>query len=127
MASSFDISASGLSAQRQRLDAIANNLANAETTRTPAGGPYKRLQTVLSAAPNGEGVTAKLAEDPTPGQLVYEPGHPDANADGYVLKPNVNPITEMVDLMSATRLYEANVTTLTADKAMIKSALDIDR
>jgi flagellar basal-body rod protein FlgC len=127
MTSSFDISASGLSAQRQRLDAIANNLANAETTRTAGGGPYKRLQAVLQAEPDGAGVKATIMEDARPGTLTYEPGHPDANADGYVMKPNVNPIEEMVELISATRLYEANVTTLSANKAMIKSALDIDR
>ena len=125
---SIDISASGLTAQRRRLDAIASNLANAETTRTQAGGPYKRLQTVFQAEQDQGGVTVvDVVEDTKPSPLVYQPGHPDADAQGYVQMPNVSTVEEMVDLVSATRSYEANVTALNASKAMTRKALEIGR
>lgn len=126
--SGMDISSSGLSAQRKRLDMIANNIANAETTRTPEGGPYKRMQAVFSENTEEGGVQVKeLIEDKTPPRKVYDPGHPDADAQGFVEMPNVNVLEEMVDLISATRAYEANVTALNADKGMIRKSLEIGR
>ena len=134
--SSFDISASGISAQRTRMDVIANNVANAESTHTPEGGPYRRQVVTFRAVyedamgnrpvPGGvkvEGVT----EDPTDYRMVYDPGHPDADASGYVKMPNVNVVEEMVDMISATRAYEANVTALNATKSMIATAIEIGK
>jgi flagellar basal-body rod protein FlgC len=169
------ISASGLTAQRERMEVIATNLANAEVTRTADGGPYRRqvarleaataesapyggvgqpaLNGTLSApqAPFGtapfsvggdaarsievpvlptddgrHGVRiAEITTDPRDGKLVYEPGHPDADANGYVRYPNVDPTQEMVDLLDARRLYEANLTVLQSAKQMLRQALDI--
>ena len=132
--SAFEISAMGLAAQRERLDAVAENIANVNTTRTPSGGPYRRkevvFQTVLAGqGPFGEGpqgvTVAKVTNDPSPLKRVYEPGNPDADAKGYVSEPNVNVVEEMVDLISATRSYEANVTALNATKSMLMKALEI--
>jgi flagellar basal-body rod protein FlgC len=138
----FAIAASALRAERMRLDVIASNLANANTTRTEAGGPYRRRHVIFEAgaigsdfgetiaalgaddARRGVDVTA-IVEDPTPPRLVFDPGHPDANAEGYVAYPNVNPVLEMVDLMAATRAYEANVQVVNATKRMSESALSI--
>lgn len=134
----FAISASGLAAQRARLDLIAENLANAESTRAPGGGPYRRRVAILAPEPAAFG---RLLLDPAaprgvrlagvatlPGaRLVWNPAHPDARADGYVALPNVNPITELVDLIQAARAYEANVTALQAAKAMALRALDLAR
>lgn len=134
--SSFDISASGIFAQRTRMDIIANNIANAESTRTDDGGPYRRQNVSFKAAYKEalggskrlSGVTvAGVTEDPTDFKSVYDPGHPDADANGYVHMPNVNVVEEMVDMVSATRAYEANVTALNAAKSMINSAIDIGR
>jgi flagellar basal-body rod protein FlgC len=126
--SSFDISASGLAAQRFRLDTIANNLANAETTRTPDGGPYRRQQVIFEANPEEGGVQlAQSLPDNRPLKSIYRPGDPDADARGYVQMPNVNPVEEMVDLVSATRSYEANATALNASKEMVKKALELGR
>lgn len=121
------IAASGLTAQRLRMDTIAMNVANAETTRTDAGGPYRRRVVEMEAgdAPGSGARVAGIAEDPTEGPLVYEPGHPDANADGYVRYPNVRVTDEMVDLMDARRLFEANATVFQAAKAMLRRAIDI--
>lgn len=129
--SSIDVSASGLTAQRRRLDAIANNLANAETTRTARGGPYRRQEVVFTTNdignnPAGVEVT-ELIEDPRAGKLIYRPGHPDANAQGFVNMPNVNVMEEMVDMVSATRSYEANIQAVDAAKDMVKKALEIAR
>jgi flagellar basal-body rod protein FlgC len=146
----IDISASGLSAERLRMDVTAENLANAQTTRGPNGGPYQRREVVLqTASPNGfatqlaratggmpgtgsgqpiGGVkVAAIAGDPTPPRQVYDPGHPDANAQGYVLMPNVNPVTEMVDLIASSRSYEANVTALQTAKSMFSKTFDLLR
>lgn len=134
----LQISASGLAAQRARLDVIAENLANVESTRGPGGGPYQRRVAILApeappfarlvgdlAAPRGVRVVGVAT---LPGRrLVWNPAHPDAGPDGYVALPNVNPITEMVDLLQATRAYEANVTALQAAKAMALRALDLAR
>lgn len=132
---SFDISASGLTAQRLRMDTIANNLANANTTRTERGGPYRREMPMFAAreaaGSDGDEMAGVrvlgIAEDTDPPRLVYDPGHPDANTDGYVQMPNVNVVTEMVDMISASRAYEANVTALNAAKAMAMKALEIGR
>jgi len=118
--------ASGLAAQHRRIDAIAQNIANAETTRTPDGGPYKRQVVALSPAPLGDGVrVAGIRQDAREGALVYDPGHPDADPSGYVRYPNVDVPAEMVDLMVARRTYEANVTVFQVAKAMLRRALDI--
>ena len=143
----IDSSASGLTAERLRMDVISNNIANANTTRTERGGAYHRRyvvfeprerepktfeQTLMKAVglsrQTGEGVRAvQIAEDDTPGPLVYDPGHPDANADGYVEKPNVNIVTEMVDMITAQRAYEANSTAINSAKAMFSKTLEIGR
>lgn len=134
--SSFDISASGIYAQRVRMDVISNNIANAETTRTAEGGPYRRQQVSFRAVyddavgnrviPSGVKVES-VVTDPTDYRMVHDPGHPDADANGYVRMPNVNMVEEMVDMISATRAYEANVTVLNASKAMIGSAIELGR
>jgi len=143
----IDASASGLTAERLRMDVISNNIANSNTTRTDRGGAYRRRyvvfeprerepktfeQTLMKAVglsrQTGEGVRAvQIAEDDTPGPLVYEPGHPDANADGYVERPNVNIVSEMVDMITAQRAYEANSTAINAAKAMASKALEIGK
>lgn len=141
---SMAISGSALTAERLRLDIIANNLANANTTRTPEGGPYRRQMAVFT--PRGEeaqfmfpgvepqgpfrgrGVrVAGVVQDPSAFKRVYEPGHPDADASGYVSLPNVNVVTEMVDMMAASRAYEANVAAITASRTMAEKALDLGR
>jgi flagellar basal-body rod protein FlgC len=157
--SAIDLSATGLMAQRNRMNAIAQNIANSETTRTPEGGPYKRQITVLSElgrsnefktlftgekmklmATQGDhlaptyhhrdqellkGVSAAQVQDQSPPRLVYNPDHPDANDEGYVEMPNVNIVTEMVDMIAASRAYEANVTVINAAKGMAQRALEI--
>lgn len=129
----MQISASGLTAERFRLDLISNNIANANTTRTEHGGPYRRKSAIFSEALDGarragQGVqVAAVSEDNTPARLVYEPEHPDANEEGYVAYPNVNVIQEMVDMITATRAYEANVTAMNASKSMFLKALEIGR
>lgn len=123
----FDISASGLVAQRFRLDAIASNLANAETTRTPDGGPYVRKQVIFEAGTDPGVQAVSAVPDNRPARSVHLPGHPDADAQGNVQMPNVNTVEEMVDLVAATRSYEANVTALNASKGMVKKALEIGR
>ena len=139
VAASLAISSSALQAQRLRMDVIAANLANAQSTRTPEGGPYKRRDVVLEALPGGSfddilgaeagGAVrvARVVEDDEPPRVVFDPGHPDADAHGYVAYPNVNPITEMVDLMTATRAYEANVAAVNATKRVLEAALSIGR
>lgn len=135
--SAMDLAASGLTAERSRMNVIASNLANARTTRGADGTPYKRLDPVFVAKPmKNQGFDEVLSHlrtvesggvraDQNPGQLVYEPGHPDANADGYVEYPNVNVVTEMVNLMTASRAYEAGVTSIESIKAMARSAIKI--
>ncbi|MFD1990926.1 flagellar basal body rod protein FlgC [Paenibacillus nicotianae] len=148
ISSSFDISASALTAQRLRMDVVSSNIANAETTRAQVVNgeavPYRRKEVVLStnkpsfadtldSAMNGSrsginGVKASaIQEDQEPFKLVYNPTHPDADKDGYVKMPNVDNLKEMVDMISASRSYEANVTALNASKAMITKALQIGK
>jgi flagellar basal-body rod protein FlgC len=147
MFDSLNVSATGLTAERLRMDVTAENLANAQTTRGADGQPYKRKEVVLGqagsggfgsqlavamggsssgSAPGGVEVQA-ITEDASPGKLVYDPGHPDANADGYVQMPNVDTVTEMVDLISSSRAYEANVTAMQSAKQMFSKTLDILR
>jgi flagellar basal-body rod protein FlgC len=134
----LQISASALAAQRARMTAITENLANANTTRTVQGGPYRRrvarlesetppFASLLVGRIEPRGVKVSFVSDLTPGRRTYLPGHPDADAEGYVLMPNVNPIQEMTDLMVATRAYEANVTAIQSVKAMAQKALEIGR
>jgi flagellar basal-body rod protein FlgC len=138
---SFAISASGLRAERMWLDTIANNLANINTTRTTRGGPYKRQVPVFLERLQAEkdvgssrfnlqkaGVEVNFIwEDQQSPRLVYDPTHPDANAQGYVAYPNINVVNEMVDLITASRAYEANLTILEAAKNMAQKALEIGR
>lgn len=127
----MEISASGLTAQRLRLDIIANNLANAETTRTNNGTPYKRKVPIFREMLDqftgvSKGVEViRIVEDNSPFRMVYDPSHPDANQEGYVLYPNVNPVIEMTDMISATRSYEANLALVNASKSMFLKSLEI--
>ncbi len=136
---SFDISFSGLSAQRQRLDVISQNLANIETTRTEEGGPYRRKMVVMSPgetnldfsdtldnALNGVKIDS-IVEDPTAFKQEFAPYHPDANEDGYVLKPNVDLFVENVNMLMAKRAFEANVAAVKSVREMTLKALEIGR
>ena len=141
----LEISASGLTAERLRMDVTAENLANAQTTRGANGQLYRRKEVVLQEAPGSFGATLSQAmgggpagstggvqvggvvEDQTPLKRVYDPGHPDADAQGYVSMPNVDTVTEMVDLISASRAYEANVTAMNAAKQMFAHTLELLR
>lgn len=159
----LEISASGLRAQRVRMNIIASNLANMNTTRTPEGGPYKRKEVVFWARPIGwagmfwprrwagmwgipsfmtflwpkipvpvdsvlsEAKVWSIVEDPRPSILKYDPYHPDADESGYVAYPNINPVEEMVNMISAQRAYDANVTAMNATKDMALRALEIGR
>jgi flagellar basal-body rod protein FlgC len=139
----MEISASALGAERVRAEVVTSNLANAESTRTPEGGPYKRREVVfaaqrpsfaLSLASAGAsardagstGVRVRDVVTDTASPLVkYEPSHPDANADGFVAYPNINPVNELADLMGASRAYEMNVSAITAAKQMIQQSIEI--
>jgi flagellar basal-body rod protein FlgC len=139
----LNISASALSAERQRSEVIAANMANAETTHTEGGGPFQRKEVVFSSASNASfhrafansvgraGRTAgtvrvsQVVDDKTPPVMRYEPGHPDADKDGYVAYPAINPVQEMVDLMGSTRAYQLNASAVTAAKQMIQQSIDI--
>ena len=137
------ISASGLDAQRLRLNVISSNLANVNSTRSPQGGPYRRQDVLFAAVPVQQNFAGMLqnqmdssmkmvqvlgtVEDPRPLKTVYDPSHPDANPDGFVNLPNINAFEEMVNLISATRSYEANITALSATKSMAAKALEIGR
>lgn len=142
--SSLDISASALTAERFRMDVISENMANSSTTRTENGGSYRRKLVVLQTQGEdqsrfrrifqnqlqqvGQGVqVAQVAEDPSDLTPVYDPTHPDANGDGYVMMPNVDPVKETVDMMAATRAYEANLTMFNAVKNMAVKALEMGR
>ena len=139
MMSEFDImniSATGMSAQRLRVEIVSTNIANAETTRTETGEPYRRKVPVfaeyLRKAKDGRIESAgvkvvRIVEDPSPFRLVYDPTHPDADENGYVRMPNVNIVREMVDLINAQRAYDANVAAFNVTKNMVNSALQIGR
>lgn len=157
---SIRISSTGLTAQRQRMNAISENLANANTTKTPEGGPYKRkmvrfrqaLQeavgsggasesrgrvaishpmhrsrstTPLSGTKTYAGVAVDIVRDPAPPEMIYEPNHPDADENGYVAMPRIDTIVEMVDLISATRAFEANISAIDAAKDIARKSLEI--
>ena len=148
MFDALNVSATGLTAERLRMDVTAENLANAQTTRGADDQPYRRKEVVLSEVQSG-GFGAQLAkavgagspsgsqpggvevagitQDQTPGKLVYDPGHPDADAKGYVRMPNVDTVAEMVDLISASRAYEANVTAMNSAKQMFSKTLELLR
>jgi flagellar basal-body rod protein FlgC len=137
----MDISASGLNAERVRMEIIAQNIANVETTKTDGQGPYRRKVAVFkemlqqqsgiiqaNSGFTGAGVAiANVVEDNAAPIKVYDPGHPDADKDGFVLKPNINLANEIVDTITASRAYEANVTVLNATKALATRALSIGR
>ena len=137
----MEVSASGLSAERTRMNVAASNLANASTTRGADGGPYKRRDVVVSAqAIDGQAAgdsrfagavrqvaVTQIAQDAAPPRMEYDPGHPDADPKGYVAYPNINPVEEMVDMITASRAYEAGVTTLSTAVSMAERALSIGR
>ncbi|MBR0597526.1 flagellar basal body rod protein FlgC [Sinanaerobacter chloroacetimidivorans] len=141
--SSLNISGSGLTAQKLRMDVISQNIANAEVTRTSSGTPYRRKMVVLnsindtesfrSALDKASGLNAggvqvqQIVEDTAAFVPVYNPTHPDANEEGYVMLPNVNKAQEMIDMLSTSRAYEANLTAFNATKAMVLKALEIGR
>lgn len=141
--SSLSVSASGMSAQRMRAEVLVENIANSETTRTPEGGPYRRKDVVFSSTPvespfqsllrsemNSTGTGVRVSEivtDTRDPERKYLPGHPDADKDGYVALPRMNPAEDMVDLMGASRGYQANVAAMGAVKDMIQRSLDIFR
>lgn len=142
MFGAIDASASGMTAERLRMDVISNNIANVNTTRTEEGGPYRRQvpifqsrsgqnsfsQILSQQMDTGSGVRVTgIVKDNSPTRRVYDPSHPDANKEGYVEMPNVNIVAEMVDMITATRAYEANVTSVNAAKNMAMKALEIGR
>ena len=141
--SAMNVSASALSAERTRMNLISSNLANANATRTPEGGPYKRKDAVFAATPVEERFAKALdgaanreirqvevqqvVEDQSPPRIQYDPSHPDANPQGYVAMPNVNVIEEMADMIGASRTYEANVTAAQTAKSMALKTLEISK
>lgn len=138
MADVSEIIASGLSAARMRVNVLASNIANAETTRTEEGGPYKRkdivqmsksvndsFSSVLDKMSLSQPTVAAVVEDQSEARKVYQPGHPDADKDGFVAYPNINVVTTMTDMMSASRLYQANVTALETVRRMTEDAISI--
>ena len=139
---SLAVSATALSAERQRTEVVASNLANAQTTRTEAGGPYHRREVVFQSqgdngfhfslaesqagGPVAGGVKiSQVVDDPTPPVMRYEPGNPDADKDGYVAYPAINPALEMVDLMDSVRAYQLNASAIAATKQMIQQTIDV--
>ena len=128
LASSFRIGASALTAERLRMDVISSNIANIDTTSTPQGGAYRREVVYFAQAPNERGVVVTgIGTDPSPLPLVYDPGSPQANAQGFVQMPNVNITSEMVDMLGAARAYEANVTAFDDGKRMAVDALNLGK
>ena len=137
----MSVSATGMAAQRTRAELLVENLANSETTRTPDGGPYRRKDAVFSSAPQGSPFSAEFQtqlgyfsngvevsdvfEDTRDPEMRYQPGHPDADNNGYVAYPRLNPAEDMVDLMAATRGFDANVSAMSAVKDMIQRSIDL--
>lgn len=136
------VSGSALQAERLRAEVVASNMANANTTRTPAGGPYQRKEVVFESEASDQGAFANhllsesngdiggvkiaaVVSDKSPGLRHYDPGNPDADKNGYVTYPDINPLTEMVDLMSAARAYDLNSSAVQATKNMIDTSIDI--
>lgn len=139
---SLDVSASALSAERIRMNTISSNLANAQTTRTPEGGPYRRKDPIFEAQPSRSFASVlqgqmevplhqvkvtDIVSDTKAPKLVHQPEHPDADADGNVAYPNINTMEEMVNLITASRTYEANVTAINVSRNMMNKALEIGR
>lgn len=141
----FSVSGSGMAAQRSRMTVVAGNLANSETTRTPDGGPYRRRDVIFKAVPaqgefgaefdklsdgvsEAQGVeVVGVKQSSRPARKIFDPHHPDADGEGYVALPNINPMEEMVDMLSAVRSYEANLATYNTTKSLIRKILDIGR
>ena len=141
----FSISGSGMAAQKSRMSVVAGNLANSESTRTVDGGPYRRRDVIFQAAPppgefadelndiaadqeRAQGVeVVGVKQSNRPPRRIFDPSHPDANGEGYVAMPDINPIEEMVDMLSAVRSYEANLSAFNSTKALIRKILDIGR
>jgi flagellar basal-body rod protein FlgC len=133
----FQVSASALAAQRQRMNTIASNMANAQSSRTAEGGAYRRQDVVFTAEPFGVGASnpsglegvkvSGIVRDESPFKMLYDPSHPDADQDGFVAMPNVNIIEEMVNMMMASRAYEASVTTFDISKSMFLKTLELAR
>ncbi|MCL2102992.1 MAG: flagellar basal body rod protein FlgC [Syntrophorhabdaceae bacterium] len=127
----FKVSGSALHAQRRRMNVIASNLANAQSTRTDEGGPYKRQEVVFATTSISCGMKGVKVDDVVtdgkPPRPVYDPGHPDANEEGIVMMPNINPMEEMVNMMMAFRAYEASVSTFNMSKNMMLRSLEIGR
>ncbi len=135
----MEVSASGLAAERTRINVAASNLANAQTTQAAGGGPYKRKDVVAASAevPGTQGTpfanavkgvaVQQITQDAAPPRLEYDPGHPNADAKGYVAYPNINPVEEMVDMITASRAYEAGITTMSTAVNMAERALGIGR
>ncbi len=139
----LEISGSALAAERQRAEVVAANMANAETTHTPSGGPYRRKEVVFASSGNlpfrmmlagfHSGLNnfipavrvQRVVDDSTPPLRRYEPGHPDADKEGYVSYPAINPVQEMVDLMGAVRSYQMNASAITASKQMIQQSIEL--
>ena len=141
--SAMQISSSGLNVQRQRMEAISSNLANVETTRTPEGGPYRKKSVVVTALPLendfsavlknelgdtlNQALVTQVVRDQSQPRNIFNPSHPDANAEGYVSMPNIDVISEIVDMVTTTRSFEANVTAMNAAKAMALRAIELGR
>ena len=132
----MDVSASGLGAERTRMNVAASNLANAQTTKSAGGGPYQRRDVVLESIEeqSAQGSNAvrgvavqQISQDNKPPRLEYDPGHPDANAPGCVAYPNINPVEEMVDMITTSRAYEAGVTALSSAVTMAETAISIGK
>ncbi|HMG55230.1 MAG TPA: flagellar basal body rod protein FlgC [Kofleriaceae bacterium] len=135
----MEVSASGLAAERTRMNVAASNLANAQTTQAAGGGPYKRRDVIMQSVdvpgvqntPFAQAVkgvaVSQISQDTAPPRLEYDPGHPQANAQGYVAYPNVNPVEEMVDMITASRAYEAGISALGTAVSMAERALGIGR
>lgn len=143
MFGAIDAAASGLTAERLRMDVISNNIANANTTRTAEGGPYRRQMVMFQPRNAGQSSFSQIfsqqmeagsgvrvvgiVKDDSPTKKVYDPSHPDADTQGYIELPNINIVSEMVDMITATRAYEANVTAVNAAKSMALKALEIGK
>ena len=137
----LSVSASGMTAQRTRAELLVENLANSETTRTPDGGPYKRKDAIFESTPTaspfgavfqtemGDGITgvmvSEVTEDTREPEQRYQPGHPDADANGYVAYPRISPAEDMADLMNASRGFEANIAAMNAIKSMLQRSIDL--